>query len=242
MRVTKTRQMRNKTINPNPPICRSKELSFTYVEIYSCQTGQLVGTVAEYGLSFPSAQAAASVEPNFFSSGYYYQPDFHVFTPLGENKCTVETWYCAWTPIGQLPLLITLRAPIVDQMESFGGPWWTLMNDPSGDRYPKGSTHLGITGDWTEPDNPANMEMVIDVDTITWPASSILEFLIVTEREYELGPGYFSQLFGYAYIPVPTRVKMCVEGSAEELTAAGWEIVSGPYTSQSNCEGPCSIS
>lgn len=87
MRVTKTRLMRDKTINPNPPICRSKEPSLTVINIYSCSTSQLLNHIEHYNWNLTQAQAAADGGPGTYSEGYFYEAAFKKYTDLSQNHC-----------------------------------------------------------------------------------------------------------------------------------------------------------
>ena len=106
MRVTKTRLMRSKTINPNPPICRSKEPSLTVINIYSCSTKQLLNRIEQYNWNLAEAQAAANGGEGTYTIGYFYEAAFHKYTDLSQKHCPTIGFFRFWwqddDPSGQL--------------------------------------------------------------------------------------------------------------------------------------------
>lgn len=87
MRVTKTRLMRDKTINPNPPICRSKEPSFTFLTIYSCKTNEVLDRIQHYNWNLTQARAAADGGEGTYTQGYMYETAFKNYNDLTQNHC-----------------------------------------------------------------------------------------------------------------------------------------------------------
>jgi hypothetical protein len=79
--------MRDKTINPNPPICRSKEPSFTYLTIYSCLTNEVLHQINHYNWNLTQAQAAANGGPGTYTRGYFYETAFKNYHDLDQNHC-----------------------------------------------------------------------------------------------------------------------------------------------------------
>jgi hypothetical protein len=96
MRVTKRRQQRAKTINPNPPICRSKEMSFTYLNFFDCLSNAQLKTFEKYGQTYEHAKDSAAAPAGQYAIGYYYQPDFHVFENLANYNCTINPNWIDW--------------------------------------------------------------------------------------------------------------------------------------------------
>lgn len=79
--------MRGPTINPNPPICKSKEPSFTYIRIFSCIDDHLITEIAHYNWNLTQAQTAANGGTGTYTEGYFYEAAFKKTSDLGQNHC-----------------------------------------------------------------------------------------------------------------------------------------------------------
>lgn len=101
--------MRGKTINPNPPICRSKEPSFTYINIYSCTTKQIIKRIQHYDWNLTQAKAAADGGVGTFTEGYFYEAAFSKYTDLDRKDCPIIRWIGV-SPDGIVPGNLILKA------------------------------------------------------------------------------------------------------------------------------------
>lgn len=103
MRITKTRLMRDKTINPNPPICKNKDPSITYIEIHNCETDTIIKIIERRGITIEDATLLANGGAGTWTRGYFYEPEFGTFHELGERHCLGSCWTILynWQPIGQ---------------------------------------------------------------------------------------------------------------------------------------------
>ena len=136
--------MRAKTINPNPPICRSKEATLTYIDIFSCETGELLNHIEKYGLTLPEARGLADGGKGTRSAGYFHEPSFKTFTDLGTDNCPPEP-----TTIAEAYIYSCIDDTLIEHWEERG------LTLAEAQEKADGGDETYSTGYWQElPDGP----------------------------------------------------------------------------------------
>lgn len=93
MRITKSRIMRGKGINPNPPICRSKERTQCSIYYYDCTDGHEIGSFYQENLTLEQCKGYLTANPPSRSKMIWYDPNIHQVVEDEADTCVVYSNY-----------------------------------------------------------------------------------------------------------------------------------------------------
>jgi hypothetical protein len=94
MRPSRSRLMRPKGINPNPPICRSKENTLCQIQFYDCFTNEKTKSVYRRTLNLNQCRELQLTVTPSKGAMYWENPKTGEVVNEQFNTCSPQTWFC----------------------------------------------------------------------------------------------------------------------------------------------------
>jgi hypothetical protein len=253
--------MRNRGTNPNPPICRSKNVTVCQISFTDCETGQTIGNIYENELTLEECQEHKTDFDPAAGVMYFSDPAQGLEVTETFSTCAAPWWCCTPPPAADAPpppIAGTAGADPALQ-EAPRGQTTAFESDTSiGENY---STWLilagrdGESGEVADNTNPQGWNLSGHGPyLLTVPQSAPLADYQFHYTDDEAHPFLWVIFPGFAPIPLPALSgasfsvieapppppdKVCAQGTRKGLEGAGYAILSGPYDSQEDCEANC---